>query len=72
MLDTFLRMLGLPDDVPSQVTDMLGGGVGLLECAVPGRWPAVCWVEAGGLGLVAVWTDCMEGGLLAVETCLTC
>lgn len=54
MLDTFLRMLGLPDDVPSQVTDMLGGGVRLLERAVLGCWPAICRVEAGGLGLMAV------------------
>lgn len=63
-------MLGLPDDVPSQVTDMLGGGLSSLDCAVLGCWPAACRMEADGLGLEA---DCWEDGLVSVAmSCLPC
>ena len=64
MLDTFRRMLGLPEDVPSQVTDMWGGfGVGLLDWAGAGCRLGFCLLEADALGLAAFWTDCLEKGL---------
>ena len=50
MLETFLRRLGLPDDVPSHVTDMWELGLGSTDCSVD----EICCLSE------SVWTATFE------------
>lgn len=57
-------MLGLPEDVPSHVTDMRGAGVRLLDWARVVRWLGVCMLAADGIRSAAA---CGEACLVSVE-----